>query len=169
MSVGSASMYNYKNKRNTASVPSAYSPPKKRLRNILSTDLNWKDNCFICGKEADEMKEDLRKKIHHVTNAVFKETVLDLVQPRKEDLCREVHRRVSGVIDLMAVEARHHADCYTGLRDESKRVGRKKKIRPQILQVDAAIDQNFQYIEENDDCQFSFQELRNILSTEHIH
>jgi hypothetical protein len=94
----------------------------------LATDLNWKDNCFICGKEADEMKEDLRKKIHHVTNAVFKETVLDLVQQRKEDLCREVHRRVSGVIDLMAVEDRHHADCYTGLRDESKRVGRKKKI-----------------------------------------
>jgi hypothetical protein len=79
--------------------------------------LNWKDNCFICGKEADEMKEkklkkNLRKKNHNVTNAVFKETVLDLVQQRKEDLCREMHKRVSGVIDLMAVDARYHANCY---------------------------------------------------------
>jgi hypothetical protein len=74
----------YKNKGNTASVPSTYSPPKERLRNILSTDFNWEDNCFICGKEGDEMKEKkfkkhLRKKIHHVTNAVFKETVLSIL------------------------------------------------------------------------------------------
>jgi hypothetical protein len=52
----------YKNKGNTASVPSAYSPSKKRLRNILSTDFNWKDNCFIYGKEDDGMKGTKFKK-----------------------------------------------------------------------------------------------------------
>jgi hypothetical protein len=52
----------YKNKGNTASVPSAYSPSKKRLRNILSTDFNWKDNCFIYGKEGDGMKGTKFKK-----------------------------------------------------------------------------------------------------------
>jgi hypothetical protein len=30
------------------------------------------------------------------------------------------------------------------------------------------MDQIFKYIKENDDCQFLFQELRNILSTGHI-
>ena len=34
--------------------------------------------------------------------------------------------------------------------------------------VDAAMEQIYKYIEENDDCQFTMQELKNVITTEHI-
>ena len=34
--------------------------------------------------------------------------------------------------------------------------------------VDAAMEQIYKYIEENDDCQFTLQELKNVITTEHI-
>ena len=54
-------------------------------------------------------------------------------------------------------------DCYISLRDTIKVTQKDKKIHPQTSQVDAAMEQIYKYIEENDDCQFSLKELKSIL------
>lgn len=150
------------------------SPPKKRLRSSSLCGFDWETLCFICGEEAIDEKEkkrnkNVRRKIHLVNNKEMKSTILELIKVERDDYCREIHKRISGVIDLVALKARYHGDCYLSLKNSVHKVPEeKKKIHPQVLLVDAAMKQIYQYIEENEDCQFSMQELKNIPTLECI-
>lgn len=120
----------YLKKKNTTS---ACSPPKKKLRTATSIDFDWKSRCFLCEKEADEMKEkrkskSSRQQISNVTTSDFKQTILNLISEEKSEYCRNIHKRIVGVLDLVAQEAKYHADCYMCLKTTVKQTQREKKI-----------------------------------------
>ncbi|KAK0161696.1 hypothetical protein PV327_008115 [Microctonus hyperodae] len=160
----------YLNKKNTTS---SCSPPKKKFRTATSVDFDWKNRCFFCEKEADEKKEKkknkaMRQKISHVTNFSLKNTILDLISNDESQYCRNINERIVSVLDLVAQGAKYHMDCYTSLKNTIRKTQREKKIHPITARVDAAMEQIIKYIEENNDCQFSLTELKNILTTDHI-
>lgn len=105
-----------------------------------------------------------RKQISTITNTNFQNTVMQIVVQSKDINCREIFKRVSGIMDLAALEAKYHNDCFTSLKNFMKASDTEKKIHPQISKVDEAMDQIYTYIEENDDSQFSMQELKGILN-----
>lgn len=71
---------------------------------------------------------------------------------------------------MVAVESKYHTYCYFGLRDEFERVGLEKKITHQNFYADKAKlwRKFFKYIDENDVCQLSSHELKNVLILEYI-
>lgn len=109
-----------------------------------------------------------RKQITYVNSMTLKDTLLSFVALQKDDFCREIHKRISGIMDLQSLGAKYHTDCYQSIKNSAQAHNVDKKIHPRILMVDIAMEQIYKYIEENDDCQFSLQELKNILSTEYI-
>lgn len=114
-------------------ITSACSPPKKKLRTATSIDFDWKSRCFLCEKEADEMKEkrkskSSRQQISYVTTSDFKKTILNLISEEKSEYCRNIHKRIVGVLDLVAQGAKYHADCYVHLRSTIKQTQREKKF-----------------------------------------
>lgn len=70
---------------------------------------------------------------------------------------------ISGIeyeFDLVATEANYHSDCYYAFmtfRHSKHRVG-----RPIDESIDLALEEIFKHIENNDECQFSLQELRHL-------
>lgn len=109
-----------------------------------------------------------RQKIAYVNSTSFKENLISFVALQKNDSCREIHKRISGVMDLQSLGAKYHSHCYHSLKNAAQTHNAEKKVHPRILMVDIAMEKIYKYIEENDDCQFSIQELKNILSTEYI-
>lgn len=116
---------NYVNKKVTdkckkkASSETSTSPVKKKLRQ--SDGFRWIDLCFICGEEADEEKElkrniSKRRTIRLVSSSDFKTGVMTMIENRRDDYSRDIHRRISAVPDLIAVNAKYHNDCYDKLR-----------------------------------------------------
>lgn len=71
-------------------------------------------------------------------------------------------------MDLQSLGAKYHSHCYHSLKNAAQTHNAEKKVHPRILMVHIAMEKIYKYIEENDDCQFSIQELKNILSTEYI-
>ena len=69
-----------------------------------------------------------------------------------------MRERIAGV-DLVAVEAQYHQQCYSRFC-LPKRIVHVKLGRPEEPRVKNALDRIFQYIEDNhDQCQFSLREL----------
>lgn len=154
---------------NKQKVEAAVSPPKKKFRTRVSTNFDWKNKCFFCGEDADISKEkkknkNQRRQISIVTNTNVQNTVMQIIVQSKDIHCREILKRVSGVMDLSAVEAKYHNDCFTSLKNFIRASDTEKKIHPQISKVDEAMNQIYTYIEENDDSQFSMQELKGIFN-----
>ena len=74
---------------------------------------------------------------------------------RSDDAAKAVIARIEYEFDLVAAEAKYHNNCYNiFLRPTTGyKVG-----RPEDDSVNLAMEEIFQYIENNDDCQFSLQE-----------
>lgn len=120
---------------------------------------------FFCGNEADEQKEnkkckDVRKTIRHVSIIGFKENVIKIADKRRDALAKVVKKRIIFEIDLIAAEAKYHDCCFVKfhLPTTGKQIG-----RPLDGQIIAAMENIFSYIENNDDCQFTFTELKGVL------
>lgn len=160
----------YKKKQNETSC----SPPKKKLRS--STDLlnfDWEKNCVFCGQEADKAKEaklnkNRRRQISYINTATFSDSLVNFIAVQKNDYYREIHKRIAGITDLQTLEAKYHFDCYNSIKNSINLINVEKKISPRIVMIDTAMEQIYKYIEENDDCQFTMQELKNVITTEHI-
>ena len=88
-------------------------PKKKTLRTEAGISFNFCKCCLFCGEEIDEKKE--RKKpqkyprdIYEVRSIEFKDSVLNMCTERNDEIGRKVSKRLSGVYDLVAEEARYH-------------------------------------------------------------
>ncbi|GFX57322.1 uncharacterized protein TNCV_3914851 [Trichonephila clavipes] len=77
-------------------------------------------------------------------------------------------KEISGITDLQALQAKYNADCYNLIKNPIHLSNVDKKVAPRSLMIDTAMEQIYTYIEENDDCQFAMQELRNAITTEYI-
>lgn len=97
----------YKKEKTTAS-----SPPTKKLRSsIHSSHFDWKINCFICGQEANPIKEaklnkNRRRIISYVNTTTLSDDVRKFIALQKDDYYREMHKRISDVLDLPTLEAK---------------------------------------------------------------
>ncbi|GFX96865.1 uncharacterized protein TNCV_1995971 [Trichonephila clavipes] len=93
---------------------------------------------------------------------------MNFIAVQKNDYYLEIHKRISGITDLQALQAKYHADCYNLIKNSIHLSNVDKKVAPRFLMIDTAIEQIYTYIEENDGCQFPMQELRNGITTEYI-
>ncbi|KAL4718412.1 hypothetical protein ACJJTC_016033 [Scirpophaga incertulas] len=138
-------------------------PPHTRAR-VSEPDFNVKKYCLFCGDEANEEAEkkkaqNVRRKIYNVSTLEFKDSILKVARTRSDDAAKAVIARIEYEFDLVAAEAKYHNNCYNiFLRPTTGyKVG-----RPKDDSVNLAMEEIFQYIENNDDCQFSLQELKDI-------
>ncbi|GFV64902.1 hypothetical protein TNCV_197141 [Trichonephila clavipes] len=93
---------------------------------------------------------------------------MNFIAVQKNNYYREIHRRISGITDLQALQVKCHADCYHLIKNSIHPSKVIKKVAPRSLMIDTAMEQIYTYIEENDDCQFTMQELRNAITTKYI-
>ncbi|GFX58237.1 uncharacterized protein TNCV_4049951 [Trichonephila clavipes] len=93
---------------------------------------------------------------------------MNCIAVQKNNYYREIHKRISGITDLQALQAKYHADCYNLIKNSIHLSNVDKKVAPRFLMIDTAMEQIYTYKEENNDCQFTMQELRNAITTEYI-
>ncbi|GFW12996.1 uncharacterized protein TNCV_3329281 [Trichonephila clavipes] len=93
---------------------------------------------------------------------------MNFIAVQKNDYYREIHKRISGITDLQALQAKYHADCYNLIKNSIHLSNVDKKDAPRSLMIDTAMEQIYTYIEENDDWQLTMQELRNAITTKYI-
>ena len=75
---------------------------------------------------------------------------------RNDDWGRIVSARLGNVIDLVAAEAKYHNSCYTKFY---KVPSSRKRGRPEDDELAAAFGHLFAFLEDNDECQYSVDEL----------
>lgn len=119
---------------------------------------------MLCGENVDyDPKYPLkyRRQIHHVMTLEFKQTILRACDNRDDEWSGKVKARLLDVIDLVAAEARYHGDCYKEfckVKASGKNVG-----RPQSADSLEQFNLLCNYLENNNECQFSIKELRDII------
>jgi len=157
----------YKKKReNEEEVAAATSPLKKKMRSSQFA-FDFKNCCFICGKDADEKKEnkkrkELRLKISHVCTLGFEKNIINVAKARGDEWAKAVQKRVILNTDLVAAEAKYHQHCLNKFNLPVSR--QKKSGRPADENVAEAMDKIFSFIENNEDSQFTLNELKEVVS-----
>lgn len=139
---------------------------------LTSSLFNWNNDCFICGKEANGKKENKvnksrRRKIVYINHSYLNDTLVNFIRVQKDDYYRQIHKRISGIEDLKIIGAKYHEPCYDSLRNSAASHSVEKKSH-EVSLIDMAMEAIYQYIEQSDDCQFSLDELRNVISTEYL-
>jgi len=96
--------------------------------------------------------------VHLVTHDISA-TIKKQAVHRKDDWDRIVLNILSTCDYLVAKQARYHRKCYINFeRSRSTLRG-----RPQSIEIISAINIVYNYIEDNDDCQFSIYELEDVI------
>ena len=85
-------------------------------------NFNWEKNCFLCGQEADKTKEAKlnkarRKQISYINTPTLNESIMNFIAVQKTDYYRDIHKRISGITDLLTLAAKYHSDCYNLLKN----------------------------------------------------
>ena len=87
----------------------------KRLRSSMEP-FTWKENCFLCAKEAaivDSKHPNRRKIVHHAVTIGLKSKILEQCQKRNDKWSVEVETRLSCSMDLVADEGMNHSECLS--------------------------------------------------------
>ena len=96
------------------------------------------------------------KSIHKIQTITCKSTIANAARERDDEWGQIVISRVESVIDLVAAEARYHGTCYAHF---FKLPSKHKPGRPQDNDLAEAYENLFSYLSENDECQYSIDEL----------
>lgn len=147
-------------KRRQEEPSTSTSPRKKRINSF-----DFKKLCLFCGEEASEELErkketKYRHAIRKVSTLTFKDTVLKAAEARGDKYGRNVKERVNFQYDLVSVEAKYHDKCFSNFLLLS---GKGDVGRPLDENIRIAMDNVFHYIENNDDCQFTLAELKDVI------
>ena len=98
-------------------------PAGKNLRSSLP-QFEWKTRCFICCDLAEnDPRHPDRNPVTEVQSLDFKDNVLKLCEELTASgkfSSGEISLRVSGCIDMVAAEARHHRRCYQELLNKAQ-------------------------------------------------
>lgn len=165
--------FRYKNLEETKRCPG--SPIKSKVRKIY-TEFDFTKNCFICGCEANLQKEikksvKYRSKISHVTDLSFQKNLEDIIKKTNDNVAKDIRKRIS-CVDLFAVNAKYHSRCYQNkclnvfMTDSAPSTSRG---RPMDDSLTHDMEKVFDYLDNNDDCQFTLEELCEVLGTNHIY
>ena len=126
---------------------------------------DFKMCCFICGKSANYISKiptQYRKAFYEVTTIEFKDSFLQKFNVRSDVLGETVKARLLSAIDLVAAEARYHKHCYTEFT-KSKPI-ETQKGRPKT-KLASTFTKVCNYIENNDECQYTIKEVQDIFKT----
>ncbi|GBM49895.1 hypothetical protein AVEN_92161-1 [Araneus ventricosus] len=106
---------------------------------------------------------NIRRIICQVATLSFKDNILKVAQNRSDDVSKNVIACIQYEYDLVAAEAKYHNSYYNSfLRPTTgAEIGRL-----QSNAVTLVMEEIYVYIENNDDCQFSLQEQKDICKTE---
>lgn len=133
----------------------------------------FKTKCFFCTETYDEEKESKkpyakRKTVFNVRTTSFLDSIIAHGQKRNDEWGNDVIRRICTVGDLHAVDAIYHNDCYKKffltVKPSKRKVG-----RPPDEGISEAMEEIYEYIDGNDKCQFSIDELLEQVTVEPPH
>ena len=120
------------------------------------TSFDFKSQCMFC----DDILNKSKLKYSHVTTLHFGSNIKALAQKREDDLSKNVLKHLSDSCDLVAKEAKYHINCYNKFFKPltENNVGRPKDDAKNI-----AFIQLCDFIRENEECQYTISELKEIL------
>lgn len=131
-----------------------------------SDSFNFKNHCLFCGEIATFDTKNPNQNISKVRTLCILETIKTHAIVRDDEWGREVSLRLSGVIDLVADEGRYHRNCYQYfLRPDLNIPGTVKKCagRPVRNDTNETFMKLCDYIQENEECQFSLNDLADVM------
>lgn len=138
------------------------SPVKGKLRSTYV--FNFKKNCLFCDKKCsieDELKKSKERRdiIFNVCTLHFKHSVEDMAKMRNDEWGKTVLKRLESVICLVAEEAIYHKSCERKFCKTISSQEKKKRGRPQDEDALKAFSDVCEYIEVENECQFTLQFL----------
>ena len=145
-----------------SNIAAAINPPPRKVKTLRSSLLpfNFKLHCLFCGDKCDlsaEKKKPLdRRNIYEIRTTTCKQSICSASVARDDEWGHMVGARIEGVIDLVAAEAKYHNSCYVKF---FKMPSNRKRGRPEDDDLAAAFDDLFAFLKENDECQYSVEEL----------
>ncbi|KMQ82542.1 hypothetical protein RF55_22593 [Lasius niger] len=147
-----------KRKQDEGASTSGSSPPRTR-RHTNEYLFDFQNLCIFCGEEKEKKKDiKSRRIIHRVSTATFKDSIIAVAEQLGNDMAKAVTKRII-YEDLVAAEARYHHDCHVSFK---KPTTGGKIGRPQDSRITSAMEKIYTYIENNDDCQFTLAELKDV-------
>lgn len=152
-------------RRHEEEEPSTSSDRSRKKRN---DGFDFKTLCMFCGEVArsnPKKEEKYKTRICQVSTIEFKNKVIEVADERGDSFGKLVKDRIIFEHDLVAAEAKYHKNCYANFL--TVRVSSERKKSRQDDKVIAAMQEIFSYIENNEDSQFTLNELRDVL-TEYV-
>ena len=128
----------------------------KKLR--TSQKLNLQKCCFMCTEEFPSKYKP--SAVRYLENVELKKNMEKKGLERNDKFGLDIYLRLSEIEDkdIMKLNLRYHNKCNTRFGKEVKESDRKSG-RPLADYVSDSVEKIIQYIDENDDCQFSLHEL----------
>lgn len=141
-------------------------PPAKLPRESF----DFKSSCFLCGRKCIDIskcRNPAQERWSLVQKLELIESIRTEANNRHDKWGDEVSVRLSQVIDLVSADGRYHWHCYQTFQKPGS--SRPKKGAVTIKggsSADAKREDAFEklcdYLEENDECQYAFEELQNM-------
>ena len=132
---------------------------------------DFKSQCIFCEENVyDEVKKFRRQttqKFSVVRTVEFIDNLRANANQRNDNWGKEVLLRVSSVIDLVASKGRYHRTCYKYfLRPDCVKPGTATHQGRKVdKEKSAAFMKLCQYLEENNECQYSIDELMSVMNS----
>lgn len=141
-------------------------PPAK----IPRESFDFETLCFLCGRkcvDVSKCRNSAQEKWSLVQKLELIESIRMEANNRHDKWGDEVSVRLSQVIDLVSSDGRYHWHCYqTFLKPGSSRPEKGAATNKGGSSADTKREDAFEklcdYLEENDECQYAFEELQNM-------
>lgn len=141
-------------------------PPAK----IPRESFDFKALCFLCGRkcvDVSKCRNPAQEKWSLVQKLELIESIRTEANNRHDKWGDEVSVRLSQVIDLVSSDGRYHWHCYQtfqkpGSSRPEKGVATSKGGSSADAKREDAFEKLCDYLEENNECQYDFEELQNI-------
>lgn len=140
------------------------SPQASAVLRSEAKGFNFHSDCVFCGETASvpdsKLPKNRRLDVCNVATVEFRAKVLSICKQRSDEWGNEVDLRIANTIDLVAKQCRYHKDCYKRFM----RIAKKELPgRPEDSDACSAFKKLCEYIESNDECQYSLSELKKIM------
>jgi len=146
-------------------------PPKQEaapLAKVPRQSFDFKTLCFLCGRkcvDVSKCRNPARERWSLVQKLELIENIRTEANNRRDKWGDEVSVRLSQVIDLVSSDGRYHRYCYQrfqklGSSQPDKGSATTKGGSSADANREEAFDKLCNYLEENDECQYAFEELK---------
>lgn len=150
-------------KRACTSKSALFSPSKSKIRKSKES-FDFYNDCFICGKEANQLKENrksyvYRKIICDVTDEQFQKDLTVLIKKKNDPVAKDVQRRIS-CVNLLAKKARYHKACMKSFEYIPLNT---TKTEPLDNNFEKEMEVVYNYIDDSEEPFFHYRELKGLL------